>query len=82
MDNHIRLGLCCINNEMRNRKKPIFSSRTVRLATIEKHGIDHVKKLALQNIEDIKKILEENVKLGIFVFRISSEVFPHITNEK
>jgi len=82
MDNHIRLGLCCINNEMRNRKNPIFSSRTVRLSTIEKQGIDYVKELALKNIEDTKKILQENVRLGIYVFRISSEVFPHITNEK
>lgn len=82
MDNQIRLGLCCINNDLRNNKKPIFSSRTVRLSTIEQKGIDYVKELALQNIEDTKKILEENVNLGIFVFRISSEVFPHITNEK
>ena len=82
MNNPIRLGLCCINNEMRNRKTPVFSSRTVRLSTIEKFGIEHVKKLALQNIEDTKQILYENVRLGIYVFRISSEVFPHITNEK
>ena len=82
MNNPIRLGLCCINNKMRTEKPPIYSSRTARLSTIEKEGIDYVKDLALKNIEDTKKILEENVRLGIFVFRISSEVFPHITNEK
>ena len=52
------------------------------MCTIETKGLDFVKELAIQNIEDTKKILIENERLGIFVFRISSEVFPHITNEK
>jgi len=79
-DSTMRLGLCCINTDL--RKKGIFSSRTVRLATIKAKGLDHVKDLALKNIEDTKTILRENVNVGIFVFRLSSEVFPHINNEK
>lgn len=79
-DSKLRLGLCCINTEL--RKKGIFSSRTVRLSTVETKGIDYVKELALQNIKDTESLLRENVKLGINVFRLSSEIFPHITNPK
>ena len=79
-DDPIRLGLCCINNTMRQKKPPIFSSRTCRLATIKLKGIEHVKELCLQNIADTHAILHENVQMGIHAFRISSEVFPHATN--
>jgi len=78
----VRLGLCCINTEMRERKTPIFSSRTVRLATIQKKGIDFVKDLALENLRDTIKILEECARIGIHVFRLSSEIFPHATNPR
>jgi UV DNA damage endonuclease len=78
----IRLGLCCINTEMRNRKKPIFSSRTVRLATIQKKGIASVKELALENLRDTIEILTECPRIGIHVFRLSSEIFPHATNPR
>ena len=84
MDNSmdIRFGLCCINTSLREAKPPVFSSRTVRLATIEKNGIGYVKDLVIKNIKDTIRIFEENVKDDIYVFRISSEVFPHVTNKK
>ena len=66
----IRFGLCCINTSLREAKPPVFSSRTVRLATIEKNGIEYVKDLVLQNIKDTIRIFEENVKNDIYVFRI------------
>lgn len=78
----IRLGLCCINNKLRKQKPPVYSSRTARLATIQRSGIEYLRELSIQNIKDTELILEENLKLGISVFRISSEVFPHITNMK
>ena len=67
---------------MRNRRTPVFSSRTVRLATIQKKGIEFVKDLALENLRDTIEILKECHRTGIHVFRLSSEIFPHATNPK
>ena len=73
----IRLGLCCINTEL--RKDDIFCSRTVTRANFT---VEKAKKLALKNIDDIGKMAEWNAKHNIFVFRISSDIFPHFTDEK
>ena len=74
----INLGLCCLNTEL--RKKKIFPSRTVRFATFEKIGFEAVKKLSMENLDDLEKMLIWNKENGISVFRMSSEIFPHISN--
>lgn len=73
----IRLGLCCINTEL--RKKNIFCSRSLIRSTFT---VKKAKELALKNIEDLGKLAEWNAKNNIFVFRISSDIFPHFTDEK
>jgi UV DNA damage endonuclease len=72
----IRLGLCCINTEL--RKKNIFCSRTIirKNFTVEK-----AQELALKNIADIGKMAKWNYENHIFVFRLSSDIFPHFTDE-
>ena len=64
------------------RTKGIFSSRTCRLDTLKKDGFGfpHLKKLSMQNLDDLIKLLEWNNENGIKVFRMSSELFPHISN--
>ena len=76
----INLGLCCMNTHLRT--KGIFSSRTCRLDTLKKDGFGfpHLKKLSMQNLDDLIKLLEWNNENGIKVFRMSSELFPHISN--
>ncbi len=73
----IRLGLCCINTEL--RKKDIFCSRTV----IRKNfTVKKAQELSIKNISDIEKMAEWNAKNNIYVFRISSDIFPHFTDEE
>jgi UV DNA damage endonuclease len=69
-----RLGYCCINTEL--RKDRIFCSRSLikRTFTIEK-----ASELALQNCKDLLTILKWNNDHHIFVFRISSDIFPRYT---
>ena len=81
------LGLCCLNTELRNppkkdgkRQEPIFASRTCRIATMKEKGIEYLKELCMQNLEDLKKMLKWNKEHGIHVFRLSSEMFPHMSN--
>ncbi|KLO08210.1 UV-endonuclease UvdE [Schizopora paradoxa] len=59
-----RLGYACLNTILRvSHPDPIFCSRTCRLSTLSTLGPSHLRTLALQNH-------------GIFLFRISSELFP------
>lgn len=70
----INYGYCCINTEL--RKQGIFTSRNIRKATLESKGLNYVSELAIQNLNDLQKILEWNINHNIYNFRISSELFP------
>lgn len=78
----IDLGLCCLNTVLRNQKPTVFPSRTCRLLTAENNGVEHVKKLAIQNLKDVLKILEWNKANNIRSYRLSSGMFPHVNNLK
>ena len=69
-----QLGYCCINLNLRN--KPITVNRTCRKATFKEHGLSHVSNLALQNIRDLIEIIKWNDKNGFKVYRMSSNMFP------
>lgn len=71
----IRLGLCCINTEL--RPKGIFCSRTMPRKNFT---VERAKDLSIKNINDIIPIVEWNDKNGIQVLRISSDIFPHYTD--
>ena len=75
----IRLGLCCINTQLRSQKPPIFCSRTMirKNFTVEK-----AQNLALQNLEDLCTMISWNAKNKISLFRISSDIFPHFTDRE
>jgi UV DNA damage endonuclease len=55
-------------------------SRTCRLKTVQEKGLDYIYNLVFQNLIDIEKILEWNYNNNIFVFRLSSEIFPFATH--
>ena len=78
----IQLGLCCLNTEMRAHKPPVFSSRKMIIRKIEEDGIDALKEKILQNLRDTLTLMDWNEKHGIKVFRLSSELFPHKSNQK
>lgn len=75
---NINIGYCCINTIL--RKDDIFTSRTCRLKTLKENGIEYSYKLAKQNLLDLKTIIEWNYKNKIYLFRMSSEMFPFSTH--
>ena len=77
---NFNLGYACLNTCL--RKKGVFSSRTLRLATLQKKGIQYAKNLAIENLKDLLLILKWNKENGIFFFRITSELFPFATYTK
>lgn len=77
--NNLVLGYCCINTAL--RKSNIFTSRTCRLKTIVERGIEHSYHLARQNLNDLPKIFQWNYEHNIFLFRMSSDMFPFATHK-
>lgn len=78
----IQLGLCCVNTILQDRDPKVFTSRKPILKTIKEKGILYLKNLALENCKDLQTMIQWNAENGIRVFRISSELFPHISNSK
>lgn len=72
--NNLNMGYCCINTELRNLG--IFCSRTCRLDTLKSKGIQYIYDLAWQNINDLPAIFRWNHENNIFLYRMSSEMFP------
>jgi len=76
----IQLGLCCLNTILRSQTPPIFASRTIILKTFHERGFKHLQEKIIQNLKDVISMMEWNEKHGIKVFRLSSDLFPHISN--
>ncbi|KAJ7680796.1 UV-endonuclease UvdE-domain-containing protein [Mycena polygramma] len=74
-----RLGYACLNTVLRNKKPAkdaIFCSRTCRLESIKKNGIEWVQELGRKNVEDLLTIIQWNDDNNIRFMRMSSEMFP------
>ncbi|KIM45281.1 hypothetical protein M413DRAFT_66385 [Hebeloma cylindrosporum] len=76
---HGRLGYACLNTILRAKRpvaSSIFCSRTCRLDSLKKSGVDFAKHLARKNVEDLLTIIQWNEDNNIRFFRLSSEMFP------
>lgn len=78
----IQLGLCCLNTTLRAKREPIYSSRSIQLKTLETKGVEFLKEKIIQNLKDTLTLMDWNEDNGIKVFRLSSELFPHMSNSK
>jgi UV DNA damage endonuclease len=71
---NLNMGYCCINTELRDLG--IFTSRTCRLETAKDRGMEYIYDLASKNIDDLSSIFRWNFRHNIFLYRMSSEMFP------
>lgn len=79
----IQLGLCCQNTDLSKSTRKelrVFCARTCTRETIKKKGVKVCIEKALENVKDIIPMLIWNELNGIRVLRLSSEMFPHITD--
>ena len=79
----IQLGLCCKNNELAKatrKENRVFCARKCSRKGFFLKGIDQIKKLALENIQDIIPMILWNEMNNIKVLRLSSELLPHFTD--
>ena len=70
----MNLGYACINTQL--GKKKILGGRTCRKATFQQQGLRYVGDLALQNLNDIRTIVEWNIANDIYLYRMPSDIFP------
>ncbi len=78
----MRIGYCCINlsmNTNRKKKDQIQVNRGMVKKTFQSKGPEYVSDLIVLNLNDTLKVLEWNVKNNIFVYRLSSDSFPWMT---
>ena len=73
-----RLGYACINKGFSDRPKTqrITTNRTMIKRTFFERGIEYASELALQNLRDLRTILQWNLDNDIYFFRISSDIVP------
>lgn len=70
----MRIGYCCINLSLRDQG--ITINRGMIKKTWLEQGIARAGLLAEQNIQDLLTILEWNVAHNIQIYRMSSDIFP------
>lgn len=77
-----RLGYACINVALQSgqKKDRIIVNNTCIAKTFREKGIDYAIQLARKNLDSVLKILAWNEQHGIRLYRMSSDMFPHITN--
>ncbi|OIJ13438.1 UV damage repair endonuclease UvsE [Anaerobacillus alkalilacustris] len=71
----MKLGYACLNITLG------LKMRTCRLKTVEIEGMEKVKELTLNNLNEVKKVLLWNREQRIEFFRISSDIVPFGSHE-
>lgn len=74
MNESTRLGYCCINLSLADRG--VTANRGMVKKTFQQRGPAYCGELALKNLQDIETILLWNLGVGIHVYRMSSDIFP------
>lgn len=77
MDIHSRLGYPCINVKLQT-EQGIYTNRHIIKKTFEAQRSTNevVSRLSLENVKDLVKIIQWNERNGIKFFRLSSNIFP------
>jgi len=70
----MNIGYCCINLTL--KPQGITTNRGMIKKTFNTRGLEYAGELAELNLIDLLKILEWNVENGISIFRLSSSLFP------
>ena len=79
MEKKNKYGYCCINLSLSDGKRSsdrVTTNRGMVKKTYEEKGIDYVDSLVIENVRDLKKIIEWNHSVGIEMYRMSSDIFP------
>jgi len=73
-------GYACVNLTL--AADGVFTNKGMVKRTYEQKGIQYASQLALQNVQSLVKVLDWNLRHGISVFRVTSELFPWASQYK
>ena len=76
------IGYCCIPlgcNIGKPKKDHILVNRGMVRKTFDSKGLPYVSELILLNLKDTLKVLDYNIKNEIYIYRLSSDSFPWMT---
>jgi UV DNA damage endonuclease len=71
-----KIGYCCINLSLGDKVKV---NRTMIKKTFESKGIKYASELIIKNLIDLEKILIWNIENNILNYRLSSDMFPWLS---
>lgn len=74
MNKNVRLGYCCINMSL--APQGITANHGMIKKTFQQKGIQYAGEVAMQNLDALHKILQWNLQNQIYVYRMSSDMFP------
>lgn len=77
MDQPHTIGYACINLSLQASK--ITTNRGMIKKTFTEKGIAYASELALKNVRDLLTIVDWNVANGFGLFRVSSDLFPWVS---
>lgn len=70
----MKIGYACINTALAEHK--ICVNRSMIRKTFLDRGIGYASELALKNVNDLEKVIDWNFASGILLYRMSSDMFP------
>jgi UV DNA damage endonuclease len=73
------IGYCCIPmgcNVGLKKKEQITVNRGMVRRTFDAKGLPYVSELVIENLKDTLKVLDYNLKSHIYIYRLSSDSFP------
>ena len=73
------IGYCCIPmgcNVGLKKKDQITVNRGMVRRTFDAKGLPYVSELVIENLKDTLKVLDYNLSVGIYIYRLSSDSFP------
>jgi UV DNA damage endonuclease len=73
------IGYCCIPmgcNVGLKKKEQITVNRGMVRRTFDGKGLPYVSELVIENLKDTLKVLDYNLKNHIYIYRLSSDSFP------
>ena len=73
------IGYCCIPlgcNQGKKKKEHITVNRGMVRKTFDAKGLPYVSELVIENLKDTLKVLDYNLSVGIYIYRLSSDSFP------
>jgi UV DNA damage endonuclease len=72
-----RLGYCCINLTL--GESGVTTNRGMIKKTFLERGIIYASELSLKNVLDLEKIISWNAEHGIYMYRMTSDLFPWVS---